>query len=479
MLVGIKSDILNSMGLDNDKIIFNPSLNIITNNYDVNGILMLIDYCFGGNKFIEHRKEEYLGYEVEFVFLLNGKKWIFGRHTSHPKDVKVYTEGYRKEESWDINKYKKWLMKEYGIQCKDIELWKFINRFFRIIDTYAFDEIAYDSRELYVGNANEIEKIYNQYDDIEIINNNIKSLDVEKKTYSSLLEYEKIRNEGILFHNKDEDKIGLDDEYAKQEIKLRKMMHRHRELTLKYNLVSQSVSESTNVRENDLSKLSFYFPDVNIRRIKEIQNFHTKLYSILKEEREEELESLEVLILEVKKAIAKLRGDIESNYDNHQVDVQEVKGYIKRRIDELNNEMESVKRLLIKKENEVILDIENKINAHVEKYSNDLFESKRVPLKIKVGKHNHELTSEPMFAASIDMIAVADASILKSSLLPAIAYDERILQNIDTKTIDKLLLLYQGINKQIFIPFDFNKPHGEEAIGIAKSCMIKLKEWNN
>ncbi len=89
-----------------------------TNSIGKSTFLMAIDFCFGGDDYVEKLKNvaKNVGdHEINFAFEFKQQIYYFNRATSNPSIVTICDEHYNKsKDTWSINEFLKWLNINYS-----------------------------------------------------------------------------------------------------------------------------------------------------------------------------------------------------------------------------------------------------------------------------------------------------------------------------------------------------------------------------
>ena len=191
MLIEIKCDALNfkgEVGEDKKTINFHQGLNTIIGDIENNQfvLLMMIEYCFGGDRLSNYYINTSEEYTVCFAFMFQNTKCYFSRHTSYPKEVNVCDENYCRQKSLSINDYKKRLMEYYGIKFYDAGLWRYISKFFRF---YNDEEHAIYNAEnkIYIQDIINLEKVFGFYREINHYKIELKRYKDKKEVYDKVI----------------------------------------------------------------------------------------------------------------------------------------------------------------------------------------------------------------------------------------------------------------------------------------------------
>jgi hypothetical protein len=249
------------------------------------------------------------------------------------------------------------------------------------------------------------------------------------------------------------------------------------------------------ISESDIVELAQFFPEADIRKIKDINRFHGKMQQILSDEMTEEAERLRVLIESTEIEISRLEDDLRKLGIPANLSKRFLENYseIERKINMLEaqnsayinstNLKEEVKiaseNLRIAQEKELRF-IESEINEQMVRFNDFIYdETRKAPvIDLDNGKRYEFYTPDDTgTGTSFKSLIIFDLSILKLTPLPAIAHDSLIFKNIGDAPIDKIMELYMQSKKQIFISLDKDGAYSEKTRSILnKTAVLHLNE---
>ena len=502
----------------NDKIVqpikFNKGLNVVLggtatdNSTGKTTMLLIIDFCFGGNEIINHTFfEKDKNYEFKFCHKIENNKNYYVRNILEYNKVQVCDENYVIKNKIDVENFRNDLKNLYN-KNNAFSFRKLHDKFMRFGEVKKIDYNNY----LYSygkdrDNVEVIEDLYLKYKEIEElkqkldeeseiikaykkISNSSSFSDgiINKKKYNELLnelnnindELENIDNKDLLnSYNDDLVKVLCNDdkiEYLKEQISLIE-----NELNKKY-------TSST------IDNVIKYFPDINIERLELVESFHSELTQILNDElqlqKKDMLDELEKLTKERNELVQK------KNLNNN------------TKIENIIQQSETLSKIIRKNEiNQKILNY-NKFNENVENkktiQSNiTTIENNNLPvikntICSKMSEINRQIfngiTKIPKFDINgmkcifskveddgegclyVGMI-VFDLTILNTTTLNYFIHDKAIMNGIDKKKWGDIILMYNkySVNKQSFIVIDDTEMLDEDVKSeLDKSTIIKL-----
>ena len=228
-----------------------------------------------------------------------------------------------------------------------------------------------------------------------------------------------------------------------------------------------------------------YFPNVNLRRIHEVEGFHQKLAIILNDEFAEERESLESENKELEEIVNGLELKLSELGVSTQLSPEFLEQYsrISRKIyeleaqndaytklNDLNEKKRRAKHALDQSIESILSEIETQINAEMKELNSQLFdENRKAPLlKLKAfNSYSFFTLDDDGTGTNYKGLVLFDLAALRLSRLPAIAHDSLIFKNLEDESVDGIMQLYNDSEKQIFIAFDRASSYKQNTAKIA------------
>lgn len=488
-----------------NKIEFKDGLNVIlgTNNGD-NSIgkstfLLIVDYVFGGSSYCKNKDiEKNIGdHNIGFSYSFSGKKYYFLRKYSDKTHVYKCDDKYLIKEEMKLNEFNEWLQENYKLDfmCKTFR--ENINSYIRISSKgnikHDYPLHSFD-KDKSLNGIDRLFDIFNEYKKINDLNEDIKDdrnkLEAYKKAIKneviksiSKKEYENNINELKRINNKIDEinrqfKLGtINNEVSKyEEINyyindLKRAQRIKAKLENRLFEITNSKKCDFSLSSKDIEKLKVYFPDTNIKKLKEIDNFHTEISRIFKKEIMEEKNEIIKKISENDEIIDFLEKKIEEKNAQSDIDNETIITYeknLKKKIaieeenntyinfDKLQREKKDLDKKLDEERNEVTDKVEKKVNDRIAKINNEVFKDGSICAKLKINKNNYSYTIENNIGTGdgYKNLIIYDFSILELTKLPILVHDNEIFKNISDINIEKIIKKYNSYNKQIIISFD-------------------------
>lgn len=506
MLLEIQCDKFIDNGIIRPPIIFHEGLNVIlgdqiaTNSIGKSTFLLIIDFVFGGNDYplrgtdiIEHIGE----HVIKFTFQFGQEKYYFTRSTSDFRIVKRCEVEYIEKEDISIDQYCQFLAEQYGITQQGLSFRQAVSRYFRVYMRDNLDEkhpLHCHRNDKEAEIILELEKLFEKYDYIskakevyDEANNRKNAFTLAAKNnfiqiVSGKKEYEKKKEELSQLQFSQEQY--LDEDYLKnktsEEIihltELRKELQRLRiaksRLDSKLIRIENQISTDTPLFSDDFLVLKQYFPDINIKHIEEVEEFHKTLSSILHDELSIELQKTQEKLNDVLEKIKNIGQEL-GNFDiPNNISKKMLQEYskINQQIATISKQLQNYDDLLRLKKNvkeyldkyqsisqDVLVEIERCINTQMQIFDDFIYKGQKKPPELKLlrSKYIFRTIDDTGTGTSYKSLVVLDLSILKLTNLPALIHDSPIFKNIGDEPISRMIELYTSFyKKQIFIALD-------------------------
>ena len=533
MLIEMKSPAFKKQGKERPAIQFKEGLNVVLGKEDgamsigKSSSLLAIDFVFGGDTYIKSDGVQKEGHHtIFFTFLFDGVKYFFARNTGDSNTIFICDENYELTgNQYTKEEFTTWLKKQYHMDFAGLSFRIALSSFFRVYGKKNTDELN-PLQGLPGQNMDKsitsILTLFDKYKDIEEFKTNVtehkKKLDAYKEArryhfISDLVGGQKKYEENLAVirdlelqlatlmeeaeKGHSEEEIELNKKKAAlttQKLNYEKAIHAKE---MKLRLVNMSLDYGLYPTEADISALQEYFPDVNVRKLYEVEKYHQKLAKILdaqfadeKKAIEEDIESLKKQLDGINVQIRELGfvGNISREFlDRH----SELKG----EIDALKtqneafltqNELQAAKAnadaVLKRSIEDILREIEETLNAKMEEFNDTLFDTKKKPPHVHFNAYNSykfETPDNTGTGSNYKGMIVYDLAMLFSTALPALAHDSLLFKNLGKDVEDGIMRIYASTKKQIFSAYDKQGDCRPETQKILESnCVLRLSTNN-
>ena len=224
--------------------------------------------------------------------------------------------------------------------------------------------------------------------------------------------------------------------------------------------------------EADMESLQEFFPEVNLRKLYEVEQYHRKLAKILDAQFADEREAIEADIstLQEQLQLVKMQikelgfvGNLSREFlDRHsalrgEIDALKTQNSAYLTLKELQEAKANADEVLRKSIENILLDIENELNAKMKEINDSLFSELRKPPHIHFNKHDSykfETPDDTGTGSNFKGMIVYDLAILLCTNLPALAHDSLLFKNLEKDVEDGIIRIYDSTDKQVFIAYD-------------------------
>lgn len=525
MLVEIKSEIFREK-----EIKFHFGLNVVlgdekaSNSIGKSNLLLIIDFIFGGKSYLSHSKDviEQLGEHAFYFCFQFEKEYKFKRVTDNSTMVFICDSDYSiVDEPVTIEYFTKFLQEKYNINYVYSTFRVFVDVYSRIWGKNNYN--IHKPLKTYENDAKEnigidnLIKLFNRYDELNKINENLKKDTESKKTLDGMYknsyvstitkkEFNKNNQEIEVIKNKIEDiqnnvlkyVLNVQEIINKEVLNLKS--EKNRLLLIKNNYdnqllrINNNLEREVNLNSKHLEKLQEFFPNSNIQEINKIEGFHTKIKKILSSEIEnskkiieaeitnveEEIKTTDIKIAEYFKNDSSPKQIIEKVYDlTIQLNNLENTNKFYQEKENKKSSIKSMKINLLEKQNLITVQIENEINIKMLELYKKIYLNDNSPiLSIKNHKYLLDKPNDRGTGTGEANLIIFDLAVFNLTNLPLLIHDMVVFKNIGIDTMESLISLYNQNSKQIFISLDEHKKYKNVLTILEDKKVIKL-DTNN
>lgn len=534
MLVEMRSPVFKELGQERPVIKFKVGLNVILgkengeNSIGKSSAMLAIDFVFGGTSYLNSDGIKHVGdHTIYFSFRFRKGQYWFARRTDEAEKVFICTSDYELTgEVWTKAQFANWLKDGYGIYFEGLSFRQTTSSFFRIYGKENLDE-RHPLKGLPGQNMQSsidiLVKLFDRYKDIAEFN---QKLEKQKKMLSTFREARKyqfvpdmvggkkqyeenlnrIENLQIELDTLTENQVAVYNETDLQKEEIYSTLQNNLLTTeaqiqnceRRLKLVDMSLDYGLYPTDADLKTLQEFFPQVNMRKIYEVERYHKKLAVILKDQFEDEKHNILIEIERLKREISEIKTQIKKLgyvgvFSKEFLDrYSEIKGKIDA-IKAQNDAFLTMENLryavwltnqqLKNAMDQILCDIETQLNDTMQELNDSLFDDIRKAPKLRLKQYNSytfETPDDNGTGSNYKGLVIYDLAVLECTELPAIAHDSLILKNISDVAINGIMRIYEKSNrsnKQIFIAFDKQNAYGKSTQQIlSENTVLKLSD---
>ena len=503
-------------------IVFEKGLNVVignesgTNSVGKSTFLMIIDFVFGGQDYVRKSKEVHdnlAPHTICFEFVFGEDHYYFARSTNDSDVVTLCDATYQAIEEWPLNKYMNFLQDKYGLTEYGLTFRSAISRSFRIDRRETLDE----NKPFQIAKSQsdekaiiEMLKLFGLYEEVEKEEKAAAEAEEKYQTFLAAQKYDyipfarnlteyraNVKKIAELQHEArklaEQSSRGLLDLDSVQAMSLRDIRSklagfRRQRTRMKSQLdsIGMSRSESRKTFQRDYEDLRAFFPNIDVARLEQVEEFHRKLTTILGDEMNESATEIEAMITLAEQEIKNLEEEQMriSQLPNVSKAILERYAAIQRDLQtrQAANDSYLQKSSLSKEASDLAAQrdgsirdrlegICHRLNRLMEDYNNYIYPVKMESPTLVVESAKKYVFSTPN-DGGIGMrykgLILFDLALLHATNLPVIAHDSVLLLQIERETVEKLLELYEqtaAIGKQVFVAFDKDTTeHGREIL---------------
>lgn len=255
----------------------------------------------------------------------------------------------------------------------------------------------------------------------------------------------------------------------------------------------------------NMALVAEFFPDADLERLEQVEQFHAKIGKLVSKELKAELELLVAKESETSARIAALDQEIKLtlNAKGTPTDLfakvfelkevtdkaREENKFFEQKVSIADSEAASKIRLdaIYGK---IFLEVEAAINLELESFNNIVYGPERNPSQLRIKTANSYSFTSPLDTGtgkSYAGLVGFDLSMLKLTRLPFVIHDSMIYKNIEIAATEHILHILSALKqKQIFLAFDeakkFSKPtqqilQSKKVLELHQNQLLYIKDW--
>lgn len=494
-------------------------------------LLMLVDFCFGGEDYVLKGKDvlDNVGnHIVYFAFEFNSKVYYFERDTAEPKHYFECDDQYiiigEKKPIKDLQAF---LKENYFNQEVTGSFRSAVNGYSRIygknnydvnkpLKTFSNDTKDESGVAVLVDLFGKTNVIKQYKDERNEAKNNKKAFDNAKKygyIYSPLksqkevdevnAKIEEIKKElDDITKNENQAEIIADENLSQKEIDLKSeqicLMRERRSLSIQLNSINSMTGDDLLMDDDDLDSLKEYFPDVTIKSLVEINDFQKRLSNNVNEEINEQKAELSNKIKEINDRLKEVNDALLKNNVSPRIsktfletviqkndEIKKLKGKIEQynKSRSIKEKISETEAKLKEKCADVLPDIQKTINDNLILLNDFIYSEKRIAPSIQIesySKYSYKTPNDQGTGTEYKSLILFDLTILDKTQLPFVIHDSILFKNIWDEPVEGLFKIYEKSKKQIFVAIDRTNVFSDEVRQIiSKNQIVKLGGGEN
>lgn len=491
---------------EDKKVPFTSGLNIIQgrngNSIGKSSVLKIIDYAFGGKYYAESNDDiiKHVGdHDICFSHMFDGEVSYFRRNAKSPSKVLCCSDGkYIAQKEISVDEFCKWLLMQYGLQNRSLTFRETVGLYVRVwnkpnkeVNRPLYNYSTQTLRDSIIS----LIKLFNKFESISELNAQSEYIKKRERVLKDAVNYHLLKlptpkESSIIIADLTEIKEKISQlksniaiasaenmtnlneksshlleqrlDLLKQQGRILRDVHR----------VENTIQQLSPFEENTFVQLQEFFPEVNIKRIAEVQKFHESLRKILIDELQKDearsrkqLEDIDIAIRKNENEIQVITGLPTQAHEAIDTLLQLIKKQenLQSQLDLYNDKATDIAQ---KKENKEQLDalldkitseIEGKINTKIKEFSKAIISSnnKAPELSLSNSQYHYGVEDNTGTGKAYTDLILFDLAILSLTDLPILIHDSFLFNNIDDVTKQSFLKLYSNFtDKQVFISLD-------------------------
>lgn len=346
---------------EQNTIFFHTGLNLICggnegdNSIGKTTFLNIVDFVFGSEHYPTEDVLENIGHhKIEFKFDFGNEFYFFYRLTQNPGVVIKCDQNYRKISEMRIENFRSFLAARYGLDQTGLSLRDALHCYVRIYNkkrALLLDPIKTQG-DRKSKSLERLLKLFGKYEEIADALNKKNASEEERNAYRNAVKYnvvemisktqKKKNDEQIkllkqeLEKYESENQIGFyDAETTTNELilhlktELSKLKRQRHQIKVSLSLIDQNYDIISSKMKDKLADLHEFFPEVELRKIEEIENFHNGLKAILSPNIEAAQKQFHQTLKELDSKIEKLTQDLTNSIPKNRLSKFLFKQYAK------------------------------------------------------------------------------------------------------------------------------------------------------
>ena len=492
-------------------IIFEMGLNAVvgeesgTNSIGKSTFLMILDFVFGGDDYLTKSKEVHRNvddHKICFQFIFDGKPYYFYRSTDDPGVVVPCDENYKpnSEGPLKLDKYYAFLKEHYGMDAEGQTWRSAVSRAIRVDRRETLDEdkpFKAAKKETDEDAIVNMLRLFEKYSLVEEKRKAKKAAEDDEDALKTAMSHEIVRNvrndtefrrneERIqtlkaeaadLARKSDNGLLDLSSFQAEQlqeiQNKISGFRRQRTRLRTQLDSLERSKNEGKKKFQKDYLELLEFFPDIDVSKLTQVEDFHRQMSKILSSELAEsrkdlvamiEIAEAEIKQLEEEKVrisqIPNVSAATLEKYADIQKELQELEGANKHHLDK-----KKLADVTAKKKDELnrtildeIKDIQKELNSVIKEMNDTLYDvAIRAPRLDVTSSSSYDYYTYDDGGKGMREkgLILFDLACMKTSKLPFVVHDSLLFADIENEVIERLLKLYQAqTDKQVFVAYD-------------------------
>ena len=499
-------------------IVFHSGLNTImgasraSNSIGKTTFLLVIDFVFGGRDYVTLNDDviKNIGHHtIEFAFEFSNKIYKFSRSTDEPGFVVECDEDYqpKSKSKMKLDTYCEFLAKQYGMDGLSATFRELVGGYFRIYGRNNYDErhpLRAHGNDTMEAGIRRLLQLYGKYDEIGNLVAEYDDAHEKEVTHRNALKHNYIsgvtrapdyeankkriaelqEKKEKLAQDSSKGLLDLDSFQAARLSNIKKKLAVLRRQRGKIRSQIRAMESDMEIDESkfkrDYSELREFFPDVNIKRIEDIDGFHRQLKAVLKSQYKENQKRIESEVELLDTQIKKLEKEMEQINDEPHLTKTVLDEYASidremQNLSDANDYYESHRVLqqtttaLQEKLDKLVYDttgdLQDEINSFLKQKNQDVCEPGVSAPRFSINgaiNYSYIVRNDTGTGSQTRGMLLFDLVSLEKTNLPAVIEDSMSLKQVEDQVIVNIFSLFHQSKKQVFVTIDKGESYSED-----------------
>lgn len=501
-----------------------PGLNVVVgddqgaNSIGKSTFLMIVDFAFGGESYITYNRDVITNignHDITFTFIFNKKIMRFRRYTEAPDIVILVNSNDKDNEKITIEDYKNRLSRSYGLNHIEASFRQIVSLYCRIWgkeNHNVFDPLLDFPKQPAKDAVLTLMKVFDKYEPVRKLEHAFGELESKKKALNQAFSYSYINeiNKTKYSHNKvelaegEKEILSIQNELRAFALSIQQVTDRniltlknekdelgriHNRLLNKRQRLELALNEGSVFSSGLVKSLYEFFPSVNVKKIEEIERFHSGIRRILKAQMTEEINETQANIDEVEIRIEQLNSEISSRLSDVENPEQIIERVVRvsskinqlrtdnsfyEKSNSLDHARKKAKTDLSDVKDNILADLQSIINRNLVMVSEDVQGPNKKAPEIVFEKSTYSFKvfeDTGTGKAYIDLVLL-DLVISMLAKVPVLVHDSFLHKNIANPTVENVFAYYQKLQKQVFVSIDELPKFSRKMNDLVNSCCV-------
>ena len=436
--------------------------------------------------------------------------------------VSICDPNYDQVREISLTDYTDWLLKVYAPNITSLSFRSMVGPYSRVWPKENVTNVHRPLHTVATQSASEcidnLIKLFDRFDQLETVFAKFKTIDDQRKVWRkaegmALLpkigKKEYAQNEATL-NLISEEVAEIKNDLAQYALNLRAIVDREvmdfaqdkdmllrekSKITQRLVRTRQNIEGNKHVKSSQMEALRQFFPEVNVKRLAEIEEFHSSVARLLKRELIQTEKYLESELINIDLAIDRIDSQVAERLSEHSnptviVDrvyrlsekwnaLKHVNRSYEKRVS-LDKDFNDAKVELASVKLTILAGIQDSINGMLVELVGEIYGSggNAPTLILKENSYQYEITDDTGTGTAFANLVLFDLAVLSLTELPFLIHDLPLFKNVENDAVAAFVIEYaKFVHKQIFTVLDEIDKYGKTTVEILrKRCVLELTE---